>query len=117
MKDRVLCRLEDIPDGGALGIEAGAGGNPVGLVLVRQGEEIHAYENVCPHFSVRLDYQPGVFSTYRGQVLMCAHHSALFRFEDGHCIEGPCQGSRLQPVPIRVERGEVIHGRIGTEGA
>jgi nitrite reductase/ring-hydroxylating ferredoxin subunit len=40
-------------------------------------------------------------------VMMCAHHSALFRFEDGHCIEGPCEGARLTAVGIRVVDGEV----------
>ena len=31
---------------------------------------------------------------------MCAHHSAMFRFEDGVCIDGPCQGAALTPVPF-----------------
>ncbi|MBB5410151.1 nitrite reductase/ring-hydroxylating ferredoxin subunit [Paraburkholderia sp. HC6.4b] len=40
---------------------------------------------------------------YRAQVLMCAHHSALFRFEDGRCIEGPCAGASLDAVKIAVD--------------
>ncbi|BAN48909.1 Rieske (2Fe-2S) protein [Metapseudomonas resinovorans] len=99
-----LCALEAIADGGALAVE----GADAPLVLVRRGEEVWAYRNRCPHFSVPLDYRPGEFSTYRGQVLMCAHHSALFRFEDGHCIEGPCAGSRLEAVPVRVLERRVM---------
>jgi nitrite reductase/ring-hydroxylating ferredoxin subunit len=34
---------------------------------------------------------------------MCAHHSALFRFEDGHCIEGPCAGASLDAVQVTVD--------------
>jgi nitrite reductase/ring-hydroxylating ferredoxin subunit len=102
----VLCELTAIADGGALALDAPQDG--LSLVLVRRGKEVWAYRNRCPHFSVGLDYRPGEFSTYRGQVLMCAHHSALFRFEDGHCIEGPCEGSRLDAVPVRVVEGRVV---------
>jgi nitrite reductase/ring-hydroxylating ferredoxin subunit len=41
---------------------------------------------------------------YRKQVVMCAHHSALFRFEDGHCIEGPCAGASLDAIRVGVDR-------------
>jgi nitrite reductase/ring-hydroxylating ferredoxin subunit len=34
---------------------------------------------------------------------MCAHHSALFRFEDGHCIEGPCAGANLDAMKVEVD--------------
>lgn len=110
MHDDVLCRLEEVPDGGALGVprpsrERGRG---AGLVIVREGRRVYAYDNVCPHFSVRLDYRPGEFSTYRGEVLMCAHHSALFRFRDGVCIEGPCRGRRLTSVSVRLDGNKVL---------
>jgi maleylacetate reductase len=42
------------------------------------------------------------------QVLMCAHHSALFRFEDGHCIEGPCAGANLDAVQVAVDNAARI---------
>ncbi|WP_256660950.1 Rieske 2Fe-2S domain-containing protein [Pseudomonas sp. DY-1] len=104
----LLCTLDAIVDGGALAVECMLEGRAHPLVLVRRGEEVWGYRNRCPHFSVPLDFRPGEFSTYRGQVLMCAHHSALFRFEDGHCIEGPCAGSRLEAVPVRVVQGAVV---------
>jgi len=34
---------------------------------------------------------------------MCAHHSALFRFDDGLCIDGPCAGAALEAVPVEVD--------------
>nr|WP_244106148.1 Rieske (2Fe-2S) protein [Paraburkholderia phenazinium] len=42
------------------------------------------------------------------QVLMCAHHSALFRFEDGHCIEGPCAGANLDAIQVAVDNAARI---------
>jgi nitrite reductase/ring-hydroxylating ferredoxin subunit len=34
---------------------------------------------------------------------MCAHHSALFRFEDGKCIDGPCKGASLDAVQVVID--------------
>jgi nitrite reductase/ring-hydroxylating ferredoxin subunit len=106
MQDALLCRLEAVPDGGAHVFDASHTGG-TGVVVVRRGLDAWAYLNRCPHFSVCLDYEPGEVLTYDGEVLMCAHHSALFRFEDGRCIEGPCAGAALTPVAIRVVDGEV----------
>ncbi|MGF6852167.1 Rieske (2Fe-2S) protein [Paraburkholderia sp. CI3] len=86
MNETPLCPLADVP-----------------VVVVRRGEQVWAYANRCPHFSVPLDFEPGDVPCYRAQVLMCAHHSALFRFEDGRCIEGPCAGANLDAVKIAVE--------------
>ena len=50
----------------------------------------------------------GTFWTYDAQWLMCAHHSAMFRFEDGVCVDGPCVGHALTPVPIRIVDGAIF---------
>lgn len=101
-----LCRVEDIPDGGSL--TAAVAARPV--ILLRRGEAVWGYLNRCPHFSVTLETARGTVLTYEGQVLMCAHHSALFRFEDGLCIEGPCLGAALDALPLRVEEGCIYAG-------
>ncbi|WP_322045275.1 Rieske (2Fe-2S) protein [Paraburkholderia sp. J67] len=101
METLPVCRLEAIPDGGARVIDAQNAAQSV--VLVRRGASVWAYVNRCPHFSVPLDFEPGEVACYRAQVLMCAHHSALFRFEDGHCIEGPCAGAALDAVKVAVD--------------
>jgi nitrite reductase/ring-hydroxylating ferredoxin subunit len=99
-----LCSLGEVPDGGARVIDRAV--QPV--ILVRRGEHVWGYVNRCPHFSVPLDFDAGQVSCYRAQVLMCAHHSALFRFEDGRCIEGPCTGSALEAVDVRVDAGQFV---------
>lgn len=101
MGDMRLCLLEEVPDGGARVIDAVRTG--VSIVVLRRGEHAWAYVNRCPHFSVPLDFEPGTISCYRAQVLMCAHHSALFRFEDGYCIEGPCAGATLDALTVGVD--------------
>lgn len=96
-----LCLFAEVPDGGARVVDVADGGVPV--VVVRRGARVWAYANRCPHFSVPLDFEPGEISCYRSQVLMCAHHSALFRFDDGHCIEGPCAGASLDAMKVEVD--------------
>ncbi len=96
-----LCRFSDVPDGGARVVDEACIGRPV--IVVRRGEQVWAYVNRCPHFSVPLDFVPGNVSCYRSQVLMCAHHSALFRFDDGVCIDGPCSGAALEAVAVEVD--------------
>ena len=102
-----LCAVDQVPEGGPLGLQAMLKGQLTALVAVRRGAQVWVYHNRCPHFSIPLDYQPGTFSTYQGQLLMCAHHSAMFRFEEGHCIDGPCQGARLDSVAVYQQHGQL----------
>ncbi|MDP9780693.1 MULTISPECIES: Rieske (2Fe-2S) protein [Pseudomonas] len=104
----MLCRLDDIAEGGAKALEVVIKGKQQPLVAVRRGGQAWLYRNCCPHFSVPLDYNPGDFCTYQSQLIMCAHHSAMFRFEDGLCVDGPCAGAHLESVPCRVEGGALI---------
>lgn len=106
--EMILCLLSDIPDGGAKALQANINGKQQPLVAVRRGEHVWLYRNCCPHFSVPLDYQPGEFCTYQNRILMCAHHSAMFRFEDGVCVDGPCAGARLETLACQVEGGALV---------
>ena len=105
-----LCTLEDIPDGGAKEIVFGEGAECFRLLLLRLGTSVHAYRNCCPHFSLPLNYEAGVFHVYDREYLMCAHHTALFRIEDGECFDGPCMGAHLTAVPIRIDAGRISVG-------
>ena len=106
-----ICTLDDIPDGGAREFPAGRPGEP-GVVVLRRADDAWAYRNVCPHFSIPLNYEPDTFWTYDAAQLMCAHHSAMFRFEDGLCVDGPCLGAALTAVPIRIERRTIFNADI-----
>ena len=92
-------RVDDIPDGGVCEL-------PGGRIAWRRGGDVRVYVNNCPHFNLALNYDPGVFKVY-GELLACAHHYSVFRFADGLCVEGQCVGVPLQPVPFRVEDGEL----------
>ncbi len=101
-----LCRLEEIPDGGATAVDATLADGEESLILLRRGERVHGYLNVCPHAGRRLDYAPGKF-LLKNDTLICAVHGATFNQADGLCIAGPCRGEHLRTVAVQVEAGEV----------
>ncbi|MAN80709.1 MAG: (2Fe-2S)-binding protein [Rhodospirillaceae bacterium] len=103
MTEHTLCRLDDIADGGSAGFEV-AGKS---VMAIRQGDQVYAYVNSCPHVGTPLDMWPGRFLTRDGEYILCATHGALFRIEDGHCVAGPCVGRGLTPVETRVENDVV----------
>ncbi len=103
---RVLCRLDDIPDGGARGFPA-APGAFTGLFAVRRGGQVFAYVNACPHVGLPLDPVPDRFLDRKGELIVCAAHGARFRVEDGECTSGPCVGDALERVAVEVVEGEV----------
>ena len=58
--ERTLCRLDEIPDGGARGFAAAPGGF-IGLFAVRRGERVFVYVNSCPHVGLPLEPLPDRF--------------------------------------------------------
>jgi len=95
-----LCNLDDINDGDAHGIELVIGENKRSIICIRQGNQVLAYKNSCPHTGVNLEWQPNQFLDDTRQYLVCATHGALFKIEDGYCVSGPCAGDSLKKLEI-----------------
>ena len=109
MTRAVLCRLDDIPDGGSNGFVAETpDGTRKAILAVRRGERVFAYVNSCPHIGAPLDFLPGRFLNVDGTMILCSTHGALFRITDGFCVRGPCAGKSLAPIPTAVEDGTVL---------
>ena len=106
---RRLCRLQDMPDGEATALDVLLPEGEESVILLRQGEHVNAWLNICPHAGRRLDWAPGKFLISRG-MLVCAAHGACFSLDNGECIGGPCRGESLRTVPVHVEQGEVVLG-------
>lgn len=107
VSSEMLCRLEAIPDGGVLGVDPpDPEGEP--LLLVRHGNSVQCWLNICPHAGRRMDYAPGLFLVKEGK-LTCAVHGATFALRDaGLCVAGPCRGQSLVAVPVKVRDGQVV---------
>lgn len=104
---RTLCRLDDLPEGASKGFPPAPGGF-AGLFAVRQGDTVHVYVNACPHLGVPLDWMPDRFLSTDGRRIVCATHGAEFRIADGLCLQGPCQGDRLEPVMTQIKDGALL---------
>ena len=104
---RALCRLDELPEGGARGFPPAPGGL-VGLLLVRRGGAARVYANVCPHLGVALDRVPGRFLAPGGADLRCGTHGAAFSADTGECLDGPCRGDRLTAIDAVVADGMVL---------
>ena len=89
-----------------------------------------AYVNACPHFGVPLDGRGGDLFDRARRYLVCGTHGALFKLEDGACIQGPCMGDRLDAleivevfgacqvfVPLALERAPVARLSFKMQGA
>ena len=103
---RLLCRLEDIPDGEARGFPAPPGGF-TGLFAIRLGARVLVYVNSCPHIGLPLEPVPDRFLDRKREMIVCAAHGARFRIEDGECVSGPCIGDVLEAVEVRMVDGAV----------
>jgi len=103
-----LIALATIADGGFAEAEAAIDGDVESIVIHRQGEQVTAFLNICPHAGRRLDWSPGQFLKSREGHLVCAAHGASFALDSGQCIAGPCKGDRLRAVAVAVRDGQVV---------
>lgn len=104
---RVLCALEDIPDGNSKGFPPVPGAF-TGLFAVRRGRQVWVYVNSCPHIGVPLDPVPDRFLDTKKQNILCSTHGARFRVEDGFCTSGPCYGEYLEAVRAHVNEQDQV---------
>ena len=100
-----LCRVADIPDGGAIGVHVPSSTGGFDLILLRLTDRVFAYHNECPHAGRNLDYAPGQFLVSDARIV-CAVHGATFAVDSGACLGGPCR-SGLVAMPIEIVEDEV----------
>lgn len=95
--------IDDIAEGGCKEFVFGTGLNAFRMFVVRRGAGCLAYLNLCPHYSLPLNVREDEFLSRDGTQIMCRRHLAVFRIEDGLCVDGACTGSSLEVVPISVD--------------
>lgn len=107
LRVKPLCRLGDIPEGGATAVDAVLHDGVDSVIVLRRDGVIRAYLNVCPHAGRRLDYAPGKF-LLRADTLTCAVHGATFKQTSGLCVRGPCCGDSLREIALRID-GDAVY--------
>ncbi|MFT4587768.1 MAG: nitrite reductase/ring-hydroxylating ferredoxin subunit [Candidatus Binatia bacterium] len=102
-----LASETDLTDGQSLKFSFRRGSETVDGFLARFGGKIVAYENLCRHLPLTLDYDDNRFFDSEGKFIICQTHGAMYHPANGRCIEGPCGGESLYPIEISLEDGVV----------
>ncbi len=100
---RWLCQLASLPDGGAKGFDPDGTGSDT-LFLVRQGQEVHAWLDACPHMEgAAMAWRKDAYLSGDGRHIVCHAHGARFDIRTGQCLLGPCEGDALTSVPLHID--------------
>ncbi|MDA9408805.1 Rieske (2Fe-2S) protein [Bradyrhizobium sp. CCBAU 45384] len=107
-----ICSFNDIPSRRAMGfnlmvVKDDGNHRPWPILVVRWGKRVLGYVNNCPHNNVNLDWERNQFLDPYGIRLMCGKHGSTFDLGSGRCVEGPCQGRALTPIPLVVLDGDI----------
>ncbi len=112
-----LGAVSDLPDGQAnlMALDTGGGiAQPFRLLMLRNGLQVRAFVNRCPHFGVPLAAKQTLLISRPGHSITCNVHYARFRWSDGVCDSGECVGEGLIPVPMDISAdGQITIGSIG----
>lgn len=112
-----MLTLDRFGEDGFAEVEAVVDGDAESLLLFRDGGQVRAWFNVCPHAGRRLDWAPGRFLRSKTGNLICAAHGAAFELTRGECVSGPCRGQSLRAVPVEVRDGAVWLVEAGASAA
>jgi nitrite reductase/ring-hydroxylating ferredoxin subunit len=102
-----LAQLNEIPDGGAFLLTLDASVPPFKAILLRSGEQVFAYVNRCAHFGVPLAAKVEHLYPEPHRNFRCSVHQARYRWQDGVCEFGDCEGERLLVIPVVIIDGWV----------
>ncbi len=111
--------LAELEDPGCREFAIGEGDWPFRGFVVRQGDDIYAYQNVCAHVGHPLNWSPNRFLTKDNSAIICASHGAIYDIQTGQCVAGPAGGRALRAVQVAVRDGMIyvkggqIGGQIG----
>ncbi len=101
-------RLDEITDPGCREFAIGESDWPFRGFVVRRGDKVYAYQNVCAHVGHPLNWMPDGFLSKDKESIMCASHGAQYEIETGLCIAGPCIGKSLRAVDV-VVRDDLVY--------
>ena len=109
----LLGHMDEVGDGQVLmrqvfAAEDSAQQHPFKLLLLRSGQQIKAYANRCAHFGVPLAARQEQLLFQPHTSISCNVHYARYRWSDGVCDKGDCEGEALIAIPLQVD----AQGRI-----
>ena len=108
-----LCAGDAIAEGATKEFRFG-GNSPFAfrLFIYNDNGIFRAFRNNCPHFDVPLNYAPDEIFTPDHRYFRCMTHNARFDKSTGNCVDGPCMGQALEPIPLALDAGMLLVGAI-----
>lgn len=100
-------RLDELDDPGCREFQIGEGDWPLRGFVVRQGQQVFAYQNVCVHVGHPLNWSPDRFLTKDKSAIICASHGATYTIDSGECFAGPGAGRSLQAITVELRDGVI----------
>jgi nitrite reductase/ring-hydroxylating ferredoxin subunit len=82
--------------------------NPFRILLLRSGPTVTAYANRCAHFGVPLAAKQEFMQFVPHVSLTCNVHYARYRWSDGVCDRGDCEGEALSAIPLDIDAQGLI---------
>ena len=73
-----------------------------GLLIVRRGDVVHGFVNLCPHQFLPLTHRKSDITSADGTALLCSNHGMKFDLETGQGVD-----CALAAVPLIVENDSV----------
>ncbi len=102
----LLGTRDALPDGVPTLLDLDTGGGPYQMfrmLLLRSGPEVKAFVNRCAHFGVPLAIRQEHMQYAPHASIICNVHYARYRWSDGQCEFGDCDGESLIAVPLTVD--------------
>ena len=96
-------------------IRYGDGAYALSLLVHRSRAQVREYINRFSHFSPPLNVRPGDLVMLDEALVICALHSAAFRFDDRYCESGPAASASLESVEVVVRDGSACVADGGGE--
>jgi nitrite reductase/ring-hydroxylating ferredoxin subunit len=108
-----LCSFEALPDNAARGFDPLGQGRDA-VFVVRRGDTVKAYRNVCPHQGASLPWRKHAYLNCEGTRIVCAAHGAQFDIDTGKCVQGAALGQSLEAVATLII-ADTLHVLAQTE--
>lgn len=102
-----LCLLSELVDGRAHIVADPLNPGPATLLLLRSADKVFGFVNRCPHFGVPLAQRQEQLLFKPHASVSCNVHYSRFRWQDGVCEFGECEGESLTSVSIKVDDDRV----------
>lgn len=99
-----VCTVNDFLEKQSLGFQH----RGIHFFIVKFNKHFFGYVNECPHLGTTLEFQKDQFLDADKRFIQCSMHGALFNYEDGECVHGPCVGEYLKPVPLVIQEDRIF---------